>query len=211
MIGKLIVLEGVDGAGTTTQAARLGETLVTGGRAAIVTREPSTGPIGTLIRQFLVNGVQTVDQRAMALLFASDRLDHLRREIVPALEAGTHVICDRYVLSSLVYQSRFVEAEFVCRINEHARPADLTLCLDVDAEVAQSRRKARGSKREMYERLELQRKFVAHYRSGIPEAWRAREHFVTVDGARTPDEVFEEVHAHVESCLAGASESSSTR
>ena len=209
MIGRFIVLEGVDGAGTTTQAERLGRALAERGVAVHVTREPSGGPVGTLIRELLKGGLKAVDQRAMALLFAADRMDHLQREIVPQLDAGTHVLCDRYVLSSEVYQSRFVEAEFVRTVNAKARPADLTLYLDVDAETAQARRKGRGGASEMYERLALQRRFVEHYRSGIPEDILRREHVDRIDGTQAIDEVFAACLRAIESCLAAGTGSSS--
>jgi dTMP kinase len=204
-----IVLEGIDGAGTTTQAERLGEYLRARGVPVLVTREPSTGPVGVTIRELLKEGVAHVDQRAMALLFAADRLDHLKREILPALAAGQHVICDRYVLSSYVYQSRFVASDFVWAINDKAHPADLTLLLDVPAEVAQARRKARGGNEEMYEELQLQKHFVSLYRA-VPPGHAQREHLVVLDGTPPPDQVFAAILKQVESCLALPAASSST-
>jgi dTMP kinase len=206
---RLIVLEGIDGAGTTTQAERLGAHLNARGVKVHVTREPSAGPIGLTIRELLKEGVKHVDQTAMALLFAADRLDHWKREMLPAMERGEHVLCDRYVLSSYVYQSRFVPAELVWSVNAQAHPADLTLLLDVPAETAQARRKARGGSQEMYERLQLQRQFVSLYRS-VPPAQAERQHLVVLDGRPPADEVFTAVLAHVESCLGLAPGSSST-
>ena len=209
MTGKFIVLEGVDGAGTTTQAKAIGEALAARGIASLVTGEPSTGAIGKKIRELLKSAsARAVDQREMARLFAEDRMDHLKREIEPALAAGTHVICDRYVLSSYVYQSRFVELGYVRGLNAQAPPADLTLLLRVSAEVAESRRKGRGAGEEMYERLALQRKFVAAY-DALDAADARREHLVVVDGTRPIDEVRSALLARVESCLAGAAGSSS--
>src|SRR4051812_35922446 len=100
--GRLIALEGVDGAGTTTQAQRLAVLL---GARAHVTREPSGGPLGQLLRQLLSGAHADLDPAAVALLFAADRLDHLSREVEPALARGQHVITDRYLLSSLAYQT----------------------------------------------------------------------------------------------------------
>src|SRR5690242_1367991 len=106
-----IVLEGIDGSGTTTQAARLAQTLQARGARVHATREPSTGPVGRLLRQALT-GTLVADERpvqldfcTLALLFAADRMDHVRREIEPALARGEVVISDRYDLSSLIYQS----------------------------------------------------------------------------------------------------------
>jgi dTMP kinase len=194
--GKLIVLEGIDGAGTTTQAQRLGREL-----AAHVTREPSQGPVGRLIREVLQGHRDSFDQRALTLLFAADRLDHLQREVEPLLARGQHVVSDRYVLSSFAYQSRFVEADFVWQANAQARPADLTILLDVPAEVAAARRHARGGPAEMYEEDRLQAAIAQAY-TRLPEWVRTRENLVVIDGTPDPDTVFAQVLAQVRSCLA---------
>ena len=91
--GRLIVLEGIDGSGTTTQTERLVACLRQQGRTAVSTREPSGGPIGRLLREVLLGqhrmpGGAPVDGRAMALLFAADRLDHLQREVELDLAEG---------------------------------------------------------------------------------------------------------------------------
>ena len=105
--GKFVVYEGIDGSGTTTQAARLASYLRGRGVPVCETSEPTRGPFGAVIRQAL-EGRLEVDERALAVAFAADRYDHLfstDRGIVDRLKAGTWVICDRYVLSSLVYQT----------------------------------------------------------------------------------------------------------
>jgi dTMP kinase len=186
---KLIAIEGVDGAGTTTQTARLA---VHFGLHA--TREPSDGAIGTLLRQILRGEHGRVDETAVALLFAADRVDHLRREIEPSPVA---VITDRYVLSSLVYQSLALDVEYVRLVNQHARPADLTLLVDVPAEVAAERRAARGGAVERYDHDHTQRRLVEAYRREIVRVPNG----VVVDGTGTPDEVFARLVPHVEYCL----------
>src|SRR5262249_58217852 len=92
----LVVLEGLDGAGTTTQTSRLIEHLRARGRDAHATREPSDGPIGRLLRAFLAGAHGPVDATTMALLFAADRADHLAREVEPALARGAIVVSDRW-------------------------------------------------------------------------------------------------------------------
>lgn len=101
---KFIVLEGIDGSGTTTQLSRVSAALRTLGHRVHETREPTGGRIGKLIREQL-SDPSGVSARCLALLFAADRIDHLDREILPALARGEVVVCDRYVMSSLVYQS----------------------------------------------------------------------------------------------------------
>jgi dTMP kinase len=195
--GKLIVLEGIDGAGTTTQAARLGKRF---GERVHVTREPSDGPAGALIRQILRGEHQSFDHVALGLLFAADRVDHLKREIEPQLARGVHVISDRYVISSYVYQSIFVDAEFVREMNRYARPADLTLLLEVPVQVALDRRQTRGMPDELFDPIDYQRRVASEY---LEEArrLREREHVRIVDGARAADEVFSAVYAEVEALI----------
>src|ERR1700761_1561558 len=98
MHSRFVVIEGIDGAGTTTQSQRLVRALTAHGQSALATHEPSRGPIGLHLREILAERVPLHGDAAaqLALLFAADRLDHLGREVRPALVAGTWVICDRY-------------------------------------------------------------------------------------------------------------------
>ncbi len=111
--GNFIVLEGIDGSGTTTQAEQIKKEFTDMGLPAHVTAEPTTGPVGAMIRQVLSGRLVTrIGSSAsppgwttMALLFAADRQDHLESEIEPNLRDGVNVICDRYLYSSVIYQS----------------------------------------------------------------------------------------------------------
>jgi dTMP kinase len=167
--GRFIVLEGIDGSGTTTQAQLLVKALSSSGIQARFTHEPSTGRVGRLLRQ-LLSGEDSVAPTwdAMALLFAADRLEHVANEIAPALSAGITVICDRYDLSSLAYQSATAPtAEAVVpwlrSINQRALRPDLTLILDVDPELAELRRSERGEPLELFEHRDLQRRLAQIY------------------------------------------------
>jgi dTMP kinase len=197
MSGKLIVLEGIDGAGTTTQAQRLQKHF---GERVHVTREPSDGPVGLLIRSILRGEHQPFDHAALALLFAADRLDHLRREIEPQLEKGVHVLSDRYVISSLVYQSLFVDPEYVHNINKFARAADLTLLLAVPVQVALDRRQTRGMPDELFDPIDHQRKVAAEY-AREAERLRTHENIKIIDGTRAADEVFAAARAEMEALI----------
>src|SRR5215510_4380033 len=117
MAGRLIVLEGIDGAGTTTQAGKLVEALRREGRDAHLTREPSDGPIGRLLREILSGKHAPVDATTMALLFAADRADHLQREVEPALKRGAVVVSDRWYHSSLAYQGSEEDREWILTVN----------------------------------------------------------------------------------------------
>src|ERR1700679_2678510 len=135
--GRFVVLEGIDGAGTTTHVARLAARLRTMGVAVRATREPSDGPVGTLVRQVLTGRLVVPGGRApgwatMALLFAADRMDHVESEIEPFLARGGTIISDRYDASSLAYQSVMsgsggnAAIEWIRSINRYAMRPDLT-------------------------------------------------------------------------------------
>jgi dTMP kinase len=174
--GRFVVLEGIDGAGTTTQTSRLVERLRTESRTPVkITREPSDGPIGSLVRQVLTGRIVLPDHSApnwttMALLFAADRMDHVESEIEPFLLLGGIVVSDRYVASSLAYQSvssgRGGEkaVEWIREINRHALRPDLTIVLDLPPEIAASRREVRGEAAQLYEQNEVQRALAVFYR-----------------------------------------------
>lgn len=176
MKGKFIVLEGIDGSGTTTVANRMHSALLDLEVPVHVTEEPSQGPIGSLIRQVLHGrfvstgfaGPAAPSWSTMALLFGADRLDHLESEILPNLSDGINVISDRYLHSSLVYQTvtsgddeslGWIEA-----VNRFAVTPDIIFFLEVTAEEAQRRRLARRIGHELYEDLPLQQKIAEKYR-----------------------------------------------
>ena len=185
--GRFLVLEGIDGAGTTTQAQALAAELRREGRGVHVTREPSEGAIGTLIRRALI-GQHDFAPGAMALLFAADRVDHLSSEIEPALARGEVVLCDRYLLSSLAYQGAQLPIEWVETLNALAVPPDLTLFLEVGAATAANRRAGRGGAAELYDADELQRKIARGYLAAIRRRAR-QERIVRIDGELPVEEV----------------------
>ncbi|MEW5739042.1 MAG: dTMP kinase [Myxococcota bacterium] len=190
--GRFIVLEGLDGAGTTTQCAAIARVFRSEGVEVHVTMEPSPGPIGSFIRQVLTGRVGLpanegpLTPETMALLFAADRVDHLAAEIEPALAQGALVLSDRYLLSSLAYQGAQVGAEWVAQLNARARKPDLTLFLNVDAEVAAYRRESRGGRPELYEAAAVQRRTAAAYRKAIALRRKAGERVLVIDGNASP-------------------------
>lgn len=209
--GLFVVLEGVDGAGTTTQAERLRRSLSALGERALTTREPTPGPIGSVLRQALghrfvvptADGPKAPSWQTMALLFAADRLDHLAAEIEPALAEGRIVISDRYDLSSLAYQTATAPpddeasaTDWVRELNRHARRPDVTIILHVRAEIAEARRQGRGGAVDLYETSELQRRLVAAYRAA--ETLRPEDVFIHLDGEKTEDEVARDILAAVQ-------------
>ncbi len=197
----LIVLEGLDGAGTTTQARALCDRLERAGRRAHLTREPSDGPIGRLIREMLVGGHAipgaTIDQATFSLLFAADRMDHLQREVEPALAAGTIVVSDRWYHSSLAYQGTGAARAWIRDLNQRARRPDLTLLLRVRPEVAAERRVAAGRAQELFEDLAMQRKVAAGYDEVVADLRAAGERIEVLDGELPLDEVARAIDAAI--------------
>jgi dTMP kinase len=189
--GRFIAIEGIDGSGTTLQTRALGAWLAGRGHTVLETREPSGGAIGTLIRERLSVRAAALDPAALALLFAADRLDHIAREVEPALAGGAVVLTDRYVLSSLAYQSLDCDEAWVRAINARAPSPDLTLVLEVPVEVAFARVQRRmadgGGTEERFDALALQRRIAGHYRRfrGEPGLGPVR----VIDGDRPPEAV----------------------
>jgi len=189
--GCFIVLEGIDGSGTTLQTRALADRLRERGREVLETREPTGGAIGALIRERLSVRAAALDPAALALLFAADRIDHVAREVAPAIAAGNVVISDRYLLSSLAYQSLDCDPSWIREINGRAVRPDLTLVLEVPVEVAfdrVQRRMAEGAAvEERFDALTLQRRIADHYRRfrGDPDLGPV----LVVDGTAAPEQV----------------------
>ena len=163
--GFLVAVEGIDGAGSTTQTRALSAGLAALGYDVLATREPSDGPVGCYLREILRGFTyHAAGPRTVALLFAADRRDHLDREILPALAAGRVVVTDRYLMSSLAYQgSELGDLDWVQSINREVPRADLTFLLDLPAATAAARRAGRG-KPEVYENDAFQQQVVLAYR-----------------------------------------------
>jgi dTMP kinase len=158
--GALIVLEGGDGSGKTTQARVLCSALRHEGYKVKPTAEPSRSTAGRLIRRRILHG-KKVSPEVEALLFAADRFLHLQSEILPAVADRKIVVCDRYMFASFAYQgAQGVDLHWLREINRFAVKPDLALYLDVPAEIGMKRIKR---KRSVLEELELQRRVRDEY------------------------------------------------
>jgi dTMP kinase len=184
----LIVIEGIDGAGTTTQARRLADTLRAENLAVHLTREPSDGPVGRLLRDMLAGKHAPVDATTLALLFAADRADHLQREVEPHLAAGTIVVSDRWYHSSLAYQGTTEDRQWISLLNQRARVPDLTIFLEVTPEVAAQRRADASRQDELFDDIATQRRVAAGYQDVIA-ALCPGERIEIVDGERSTAEI----------------------
>lgn len=148
--GRFITLEGSEGSGKTTAARHLGEWLLSRGERVLVTREPGGTPLGEEVRRLVLHlrdVSDDLDPRADALLYAAARAQHTARVIQPALERGEHVICARYLDSSLAYQGVGYgnDLEEMRRLQQFATYGllpDLTIVIDVPVEVGLGRKRA---------------------------------------------------------------------
>ena len=200
--GRFVVLEGIDGSGTTTQVARLADRLRAMRVMVRSTREPSDGPVGNLVRQVLTGRVVVPGGRSpgwstMALLFAADRMDHVESEILPFIASGGVMVSDRYDASSLAYQSvsSGIEAkdavEWIRSLNRNVRRPDITIVLDLPPELAAERRVNRGDAAQLYEQSEMQRELAAFYKDLSKHL--PRDRIAIIDATGT----IEDVHARV--------------
>ncbi|GBD32286.1 MAG: thymidylate kinase [Gemmatimonadales bacterium] len=195
--GKLIAFEGLDGSGQTTQAKLLTLWLdQRAGMKAHYTKEPTSGPIGTIIKRALLQPDHTktapelsYNPATLALLFAADRLDHLEREILPLLRRGTCVISDRYTISSLAYQSLELDPKWVRSINRYALSPDLTIFLNVPLKTCLDRIRNRHPQPELYENPATLQRVEHRYRQIIRALQRQRYRIEIVDGTPPPAEV----------------------
>ncbi len=159
--GMFISLEGGDGAGKSTAIALLEKRVTEQGLAVLVTREPGGVDIAEQIREVILNRENTkMDGRTEALLYAAARRQHLVEKVIPALEQGKIVLCDRFIDSSLAYQgvARGLPTDEIFAINQFAiqdRMPDLTFYLDVSPEVGLARIEANSNREK--NRLDLEK------------------------------------------------------
>ena len=211
---KFIVIEGIDGAGTTTQGQDLAEYLQ-GKRdrniPTIFTKEPSRGPVGAIIQLALsgrvtghvLNGTDgnpptsddehaqstRLNSRTMALLFAADRIDHVRAEIEPNLAKGFTVISDRYLLSTLAYQGLYHDREWLLSINRFALTPDLTIFLDTDVTIARTRFRSTRWSSDIYEGIAEQKQVRENYHDLMNAQLDAIGPVVRIDSSVARDQV----------------------
>lgn len=190
-MGALIIIEGMDGAGTTTQTKLLADFLRAKGLKVLTSGEPSDSSLGLEARKLLASPIENEPNllTTLALCFAADRMHHVHYTLIPALKSHDFVIVDRYVLSSLVYQGLHLPTSFVKEINRYALAPDLTVVMDVEAQVAFERLSGRSGKRDFYESaawLEKIRTRYVHFAQQEP-------HTVLIDASGH----IEQVHSHL--------------
>ena len=153
--GKLITLEGVDGAGKSTHIAFIADSLATRGRHVVVTREPGGTDLAERLRRMILE--EPMEPLAETLLLLAARADHVSRVIRPALAAGTWIVCDRFSDATAAYQGagKGVPTQLIERLGDAAHPGlrpDRTLLFDCSYEVASKRLAASGKALDRFER-----------------------------------------------------------
>lgn len=192
--GIFICVEGLDGCGKTTQAKLLVKRLRKT-REATYTAEPSKGEIGRLVKKCYLHAEKRGSIAVEALLFAADRLEHLKDEVLPALDRGKTVVSDRYVFSSLAYQGAAgLDLDWIEKINEQAVRADLAIFIDVQPETVIHRLKR---KRSVMENLQTQFKVREVYLKYVELG-----KLVRIDGNKTRREVSRDLFNLVRDYLA---------
>ena len=203
-----IVLEGIDGSGTTTQTAMLHEHLVGRGLASWPTREPTDAPLGRFIRDTLSGQTDSqgktpvaLSESALCLLFAADRIEHSR--VIDETRRKKHVICDRYIMSSIAYQSRDpdISAERVIEVNHGCAAPDLTFYLDVSVDDCLHRLEGRNDSPSVYEKRDLLETIARNYRLVSSIYQRHFGLLIEIDGSRSPTDVHQEITTRIDQHL----------
>lgn len=193
-----IVLEGIDGSGTTTQLSRLARRLDAAGIRHSESSEPTTGRIGKLLREAL-SGSFAARPETVARLFAADRGEHVFGQggIQEQTEAGTLVISDRYLFSSLAYQGLTCGTELPASLNAAFPLPELLLFFELDPHIAMERMASRTAF-EIYENLEFQRRVATAYASVIASFQDSGMRIVTIAAGQSPDSIEQVLWAAVE-------------
>lgn len=209
--GRFITFEGGEGAGKTTQIKRLKSYLEDRGHKTVVTREPGGSPGAEKIREMLLSGAaRDLGPRGEAMLFAAARADHVDHTILPALERGEWVLCDRFADSTRVYQGEAgVDPAYLDLLETAAvagvRP-DLTILIDVPPEIGLQRVNSRAAETasggpDRFEADDLK----VHERRRVLFLELARSHpqrFAVIDGRQDADKVTGDIRKAVEAHFA---------
>jgi dTMP kinase len=189
--GILIAVEGIDGAGKTTQVRLLSERLQLAGMDVVSSKEPTDGPWGARVRQSAITGRLPLEDETHA--FLEDRKEHVRDLVAPALEAGKVVILDRYFYSTIAYQGARGQdvQDLIERTAQFPRP-DITFLIDIDPAVAVSRiANGRGETPNQFERAE----YLAEARKIFNRVAAKDEAIRSLDGGRSIEALHDEVVA----------------
>ena len=192
VIPNFFAIEGLDGAGTTTQAKKLAAELPN----SIFTCEPTDNEIGKLIRNILSHRL-LIDKITLAYLFAADRSCHLYSNGgIIEQSKKQKIFCDRYILSSFAYQGIDVNEEIILNLNKNFPIPQVTFFIDTPVDICMQRLEKR-SNREIYEFRESQQKIRVNYLKGIELFKNAGWNIHIVDGTKAITEIFTDIFKHL--------------
>ena len=199
--GHFIVFEGIDGCGKTTQISLLKQRIEQCGFSCFETREPSDGPVGSMIRQCLTGRLET-DESTLAALFAADRLDHLNNKtdgLCQKVNDGITVISDRFILSTYAYQSVRVPLDWVMNINSLAastlRP-DYHIFIDVEPDITLERMAKGRFHTELFENKQRLTEVRNRYLELIDKLTDT-ENIIIINGNKSVEEIAENIWSNV--------------
>jgi dTMP kinase len=203
--GRFITFEGIDGAGKSTCVESASAWLRRRGIDVTITREPGGTPVGEAIRQILLTTPHPMLPETETLLMFAARNEHVHRVVLPALQAGRWVLCDRFIDATLAYQGagRGVAAERIASLMRWVHPTltpDITLLMHVDLDVAAARIGGRGGRDRFESETDSFHRRVSDEYLRIAARETKRVH--RIDGSGTP----EAVRLRVETTLASAIE-----
>ncbi|WP_455646200.1 dTMP kinase [Methanosphaera sp.] len=190
-----IVLEGIDGAGKSTQTQLLKEWLISKNYETKIIVEPTNSEIGQLIRKQLIKEESTndINQQMLALLFAADRLT-LKQEILDSKESEKIILSDRSFYSSICYQNNeSIDSKWVANINTHTPQPDLTIILDLNEHDAIKR----CDKEEVFENIT----FLEKTRKNYLKLLETEENIIKIDATPSTEEVQEEIREKLATIL----------
>ena len=199
ILKNFIVFEGIDGAGTSTQIKKLVEKNPS---KFIATAEPTSLPTGKFLRQMLA-GEFSVDEKTNAFLFAADRCEHIygKGGVKELTENGKIVVSDRYLFSSLAYQSVSCGKEFPLFLNSKFPLPQLLFYFEINPEISLARVNSRNERKEIYEKLDFQKKTAELYNSVIEDYEKTSAEtgmkIVRIDASKSIDEISDEIYSKV--------------
>ncbi len=212
MKGKFVVLEGMNGAGKTTQAPRVTQLIESLGHKVRQAKDPESGPLGHYLRPILKNPESYpngLSRRSEFLLFAAIKVDMIEQVILPTLASGTSLVSDRFNLGIFAYQGYSLRSptewiewqQMEDMMLPVLRPAwpDLTLLLDIPPEVSLARTRADRGEGRRYDDMDLQEK--KRIREGYLY-YKELPNVVVINGNQPPNDVFAEIRPHVERLMA---------
>jgi dTMP kinase len=211
MKGMFITFEGIEGSGKSTQIVLLANYLKSHGNRVVLTREPGGTPIGDQIRKILLDPAnKSLDPAAELLLYAASRAQHLSEVILPALAAGSIVLCDRFSDATLAYQGygRGLDRKMIRELDRIVtagmRP-DLTLLLDIDAAAGLARARGRNNSRGLEAEARFENEEIAFHervRQGyLALAKQEPERIRVVDASPAPDRIEMEIRKIIAAVL----------